>query len=398
MSRMSDKPTFVPATGTLGWIEHIYLTEGPQAAEVAYEQLLPGAATEVYRIFRKGEGVPTSRPEIGVQDAISYSNYGPPALWGAPFSISLMRLQNVRKQDEYVFHPGEEIVVPMEGSVDYSFFWSPGSTGLRRDIVQVETGEIARINPLLPHHGWSAQKSAADAFLALFHDADSSVVFDLDYAVRKKRTEERKADETRRRVNSSELKEPGHFVLRVWGIADRIRTQRQRASLTIQQLADLVGIDSSHLSRIENASTNVSIDVLTQICTVLRIDILPRVHSTNWNCVRSQFSRMNEAMCLVQPQMQFHHLHPRNVVLYENRPIAMETIGSAENFASWIVMEGRFILELKEPFNRSEILERGAVIHFRKNVHVRTQPLEQSRILRIGVSDVRTFHDSRRTD
>ena len=67
---------------------------------------------------------------------------------------------------------------------------------------------------------------------------------------------------TPRRITMTDLKDPARYALVAWGIAEKIRLHRELANLRVTTLARACGIDPSHLSRIENADTNVSLENL----------------------------------------------------------------------------------------------------------------------------------------
>ncbi|MGB4780199.1 helix-turn-helix domain-containing protein [Microbacterium sp.] len=56
-------------------------------------------------------------------------------------------------------------------------------------------------------------------------------------------------------------------------IGSRLRAVRQARSLTIEQLADLVQLTKSHLSRIERDLVSPSVSTLVTICDVLSIEV-----------------------------------------------------------------------------------------------------------------------------
>ena len=56
-------------------------------------------------------------------------------------------------------------------------------------------------------------------------------------------------------------------------IGRRIRQNRVRLNITQEQLAEMVNVSVPHISRIENGSSQPSLQVLVDICNILKITI-----------------------------------------------------------------------------------------------------------------------------
>lgn len=379
---MTSSEAQKPSPGTLGWIQYLYETEGREASLQAFELAVPGAIYSSYRVVRRSQGAPSLRTDILETDAITYTNFSPPALWGTPYSLLKMVLSPKPKEDVYVVHSGEELLVPTTGRVRYVFYGGTEKSVARRIEEDFAPDEFARINPAVPHHGWAIGESTAEAWLALYHDPDSSAAFDLETRLRQS-----KAINTRRRFQMKDLADQGQYALAAWGISDRIRTQRQRANLTIAQLSEMVHIDASHISRIENAATNVSLDVLKQICKFLRIDLGALVASANWHLVRTRFDA-DIHKCMSSPPGRKHQLHPVLKTFDGGQAISTVSGSKDSQVTSWIVLRGKAIAEIQGGDSGLEILEEGTVIHFRNEVEVQVQPLMDTVVLQIALSPV----------
>lgn len=57
-------------------------------------------------------------------------------------------------------------------------------------------------------------------------------------------------------------------------LANFIKDTRLKNNLTQAQLAEKLQIDYKHLSRLENANSNVTFDMFLDICNILNVDIL----------------------------------------------------------------------------------------------------------------------------
>lgn len=56
-------------------------------------------------------------------------------------------------------------------------------------------------------------------------------------------------------------------------IGQRISELRQEKGLSLKELADMVGIDFSNLSKIERGKYNVGIDILYKVCKALVVEL-----------------------------------------------------------------------------------------------------------------------------
>ena len=82
-----------------------------------------------------------------------------------------------------------------------------------------------------------------------------------------------------RRASARQLEDPSHYALVAWGLLERIRSHRERARLTITELAVRCDLDAGHLSRVEAGKANLSLEALVRIARFLQInvaDLVPR--------------------------------------------------------------------------------------------------------------------------
>ena len=59
----------------------------------------------------------------------------------------------------------------------------------------------------------------------------------------------------------------------------RMRTQRRRLSMTLQQLSAASGVSTGYLSQVERGNATPSLGTLNQIATALAVDLDHFVHS-----------------------------------------------------------------------------------------------------------------------
>ena len=389
----------------LALIESLYFRAGAGAAQQQLQRLL-GPEQDVRPYALCDTGQPSVGMDISPEDEISYESFSPPASWNAAYSIQRVRL-GAREKTEFVFHPGEELMIPTRGAVAYHFFWSPGSSLPQRILLHppVGTGRIARINPQIPHHAWGAKEDAV-AWLVLRHATNSPVALVMDgdasfavrgsggphtsLPVRDARTSAVRAP-MRRRVTANDLRKPGAYAMIAWGISELIRDTRQKTGLTTTDLARQVGIDPSSLSRLEEAKANVSIEMLARVCRVLRIGIGERMASGSWIHESAELNAKSNdlfAPVLYAPSGT-HYLHPYTQNFSPGERCSIETGRSKDTaqISSWIVLKGKLLLELPSNLGgRSILAETGNVIHFREKSKVAVQALLPSTVVQIVYS------------
>jgi len=390
MSQKRIKPS--QKEGSLSWLEEIYFEQGRDAATEAFERLLPEAAIKPYAILRSGAGLPTQRTDTEAQDGIVYEGFSAPAFWDVPYSLLRVRFEHVPKSD-FIFHGGEEILIPIAGEIAYHFYSSVESPRPRKVTLAppLKAGDIIRINPQLPHHTWAADRSGAEAWMIIRHLSDSASSISIN-----SRVSNADLHPTPRRVTARDLKEPGRYALIAWGLSEKIRLHRERANWRIAQLAAACGIDPSYLSRIENADTNPSLETLVRIARLLHINIEEIVALVSW-CYQvgtlpdpESWSRepMHHAVLPKPPGLQhfLHFIHwgvPAESVLEVPRSYTCADGVSS----SWIVLDGRVIFEISTGAEACpELLERGSVIHFRDAAPRGIQALRDSELVQVVYS------------
>jgi len=137
----------------LALIEQLYFGIGYKAAQEQMEHLLDGDS----RPFAVSEsGRATTCVHFSACDEVSLQDFSPPAHWNVAYSIQFARLRN-KERDEYLFYPGEQILIPVEGEIHYHFFWTPGGRTPERMLLSqpVNKNSILRINPQIPHQAWA---------------------------------------------------------------------------------------------------------------------------------------------------------------------------------------------------------------------------------------------------
>jgi transcriptional regulator with XRE-family HTH domain len=407
MSSQSEaKRQNLPANPSgLAQIEKIYFGAGSRAAQEQLQHLL-GSEQSLRPYALSDTGEASAVADITSVAYASSQGYNPPTGWNAAYSLQLVQFDNQENDaDEYGFHSGEEILIPVHREVQYQFFWTPGGRPPESLIMTPSgaEGSVLRINPQIPHRV-RAVKGAATAWLALRHATNSPVALVMDRATgpfvleqtagsSQSFTADTEASSSprnlrRRSITGGELKKAGVYALVAWGISEFIRDARQRTGRTTTELANQIGIDPSSLSRLEEAKANVSIDLLAKVCRCLRIGMAERIESGNWTHEREtiEFSRSGQVDPILPKPTGTHALHPYILRLAKGE---MSTISTSRGkdpnqISSWIVVKGRILLELPPEWGgKTAIIDAGNVIHFREQGILGIHPLLDSTIVQI---------------
>ncbi len=382
-------PKPAPKLGTLASVQEAYFGAGAAEARAMLRQGLSEESLRQYHVISPSGGRPSIRTDTAPQDGITYRNFGAPAHWEAPYSVLQATFPN-RTQTAYLHHSGEELLLPVDGSVDYHFYWSPGGERPKRRVLDgpVAVGDLVRIHPQVPHHTWAATRNGATAWMVFRDISGTSAAISTD-------TPRPGGDQMRasRRITEKELKDsgrPAFYAFITWGLAERLRFYRERAHLRVADVAFQCGIDASHLSRIENGDVNVSLDVLDRVTAFLHLDLEHLIDEHPWFYLRSSLLARSQAPAddgewLLCPEGGGpHYLHARHWSAPANRQELPALAGTATLFTSWILLQGRLILRTDGSTSaHHELLEAGSVVHFRGRVPRWIQVLEDASCLEV---------------
>jgi transcriptional regulator with XRE-family HTH domain len=378
----------LPKQPSLSWLEELYFAEGHEAANEAFQRLLPDAELRSYHVQRPGQGPPAQKTDTQSGDSVVYRSFNAPSLWNMPYSVLRMRPDHTPRSD-FVYHGGEELLVPISGRIQYHFFCNADAKRPECKIAEslVGPGSVIRINSQLPHHAWAVDEGGAEAWMILRHfgsaDASSRVNFEwtgID------------SHSAPRAVKAEDLMVPGRYALISWGLAEKIRLYREQANLRVIQVANACAISPAQLSRIESAESDVPIDILIRIAKFLRIGIDDLIAPVPWLYQMFDLPRAGDKsldplqLLLDRPPGSDHYLHPswRSLPAGTAVEIREQDWLKAGAVVSWIVLAGRVIVSIKVKLENSlELLEEGSVIHFRRASPVRIQALESSEILQV---------------
>ncbi len=384
---------------TFGHVADLYFSRGSSSAMAELEKshrhwLLPWSVTDpetAQEVFRTDT--------VTEQDQIAYSDYSPPPLWEPPYSILRARFAKER-QDSLIFHPGEELLVPIgDGEINYQF-WTYEGTPCKPKLVEkgpFRAGQICRINPATPHHTWGATASA-EAFM-FFRDLVGTPIA-IKHA-RLRLRGERAADDSHRTSIEELRNNPARFWMTATKVAEKVRLFRTASDLQIQDLAELCELDRGFLSRLEEGKVNLSFHNLVRVAQSLGFDPFETLRDDFWFCESAslignpdQEGRLNliEPLSSRQnPSKNRHFLHVRQLELsaghrkslIEPQPLPLGTM------ASWIALKGeiKFTLHLAaangRPMDVVRFLNNGSVLHLREPCNCDIRAIEPSKLLEL---------------
>jgi transcriptional regulator with XRE-family HTH domain len=309
---------------------------------------------------------------------------------GLPYAILSVTYRG--QPEDFMFHPGEEILIPIHGKVGYSIFWRPDAAKGDVRVASVERPSIIRINPQLPHHIFAPGSSEAKAWI-IFRDVGDSVAAIVDEPraqrpARKVLPAAKKGNEAgaravrsatkkaapQNRVRLDELRDPARYGLIAWGVAQAIQRHREHAHMRVTELAKACEIDASHLSRVESMTANVSLDTLSRIASVLHVKltdlILPPTWREPWLVDTKTAPRDAEWEWPLCPEDD-HSLHVTRRQISRDAPIGKSGPGGLRfgsdpaPLSTWIVLKGAVIFEIETAERMlAELLQEHSVIHF----------------------------------
>ena len=380
-------PPRTPKPWTLGWLASVYFNQGREAARNALRAVVP--APGLHAVVKSGRS--TWRTDVEERDGISYDNFNPPAFWETPYSV-LKATFLPRAKDDFMFHHGEEFLAPLDGAITYHFFWSGGDAPAARLVLDepVAVGSIICIDPQTPHHAWAAGGRPAEAWMILRDASNRAVSISVDPDVASR------GDPTgvSRRASVDQLEDPSHYALIAWGLLEKIRTHRERARLTIAELALRCDLDAGHLSRVEAGKANPSLEALVRLARFLQInitDLVPAREELPWRVARLVGQSGQLVPVFPGRTARPHSMHSHVLQLAAGDICDLAAGADPFEHSSWIVLSGQTIFEFTEVATQTgELVERGNVIHFQSALPLRIRALDASRILRVTYAAVCT--------
>lgn len=378
---MPKKNIVKTKSGTLGWLSDLYFLDGRDAAQKAFSAgnyVLP-AETLPYHVLKHDQPKPTNRTDAKNSDRISYQSFAPPDFWESPYALLKATFDYAPKKD-FIFHSGEEVLIATAGEVYYHFYGDFGNKSPAvKKIGPLRPGHMIHFDSAIPHHTWGG-KTGGVAWMVIRH------LSNIQYAISVPRLGLDKDSHTSPRVRTlEELQKPGIYALIAWHIAEKISLHRKRAGFTATELAKRCGLDPGHVTRIENAETNPSLDALTRMCKELGVAIHDLVAPVRAKMETAAIPKVARSVFHgpLSTSALPHRIHTRYWNIPNNQTSLLQTELEG-TVASWIVLEGRVILDLVfDKREVSELLNAGSVIHFRPGVTMNVQAVSDSQLIEI---------------
>ena len=385
----SNLPGAHPRRKTLGSLEQAYFVGGGHELQDALAESAPEPRQlGDYIVNRSSDANPELRTDVLESDKLSYLSYGPPNVWQTPYEIHRVLLDPLAKQLDFIYHPGEELLTPILGPVQYHFFWTPGGKRPSHDKVKLlEPGDIARINPSLPHHGWLPEHHETQGQAWMIFSNDIPTAISLDRRFQRSGSKHRP-----RRVSSSQLSTEGRYALIAWGLADAIRLRRHAADLPLSELADAAEIDRSYLLRIERGDANPSVSTLMKLADALHIDVQQHLQQSAWHFHDATLwpkSRPAEQVGVICTDPTFAYPHVLHTSSIELGVKALCSPKTTAEFASWIILDGNVDASISPRSRKSsgqnsvERLGVHSVLHVRDFADLQFEGVTKARILGI---------------
>jgi transcriptional regulator with XRE-family HTH domain len=368
---------------TIQSLENLYFTDGYDGVKGALARKFESGAIDT-PFWLSEAGKNAYRTDVGQSEHLRFESFSPPPLWQAPYAISLAHF--TRREEgpftKFIYHGIEEILVPIEGTIQYRFFHSRG-----KEPPQVKLGQnlvadrsIIRVNPQLPHStaavtreasAWMVFRDSSNATARLVRSASSEVSTKGRHVKPKNKDrhvsgegDQDRHPQGQRVIKLEELAAPGAYSLIAWNIAELVRNARLRSALSLEQLGKLVGMDRTSLSRLERADLNIRLDRLITICNELDLDISASILAGSWTDETKSLPKFPCRPEFWSPLVERHVGHVLRtfiIDLEKGRKESFEVLRDSE-FSTWIALRGRAIVDVDR---KSLVVNEGSVLHFR---------------------------------
>lgn len=87
-------------------------------------------------------------------------------------------------------------------------------------------------------------------------------------------------------------------------IGERIQQERKKKGLSQSRLAELLGISSSYVSRVERGVAKVSLELLSNISILLNIDIADLISNTSYDSNHYLEKDLHELLASATPKQR----------------------------------------------------------------------------------------------
>jgi transcriptional regulator with XRE-family HTH domain len=170
-----------------------------------------------------------------------------------------------------------------------------------------------------------------------------------------------------RRVSPSDVANLGRYALIAFGIAESIRHRRESLGLPLTEFARQLGVDPSHVSRIENADTNPSLVVLSAISSALGLSLRQLLTPPRWAFTADwpNSDPLGSAGEASSADISHGHALHHRIVTVPAKGFS-RTLGITQDFVTCIALDGEAIVRFRiEGQEQSEFLGEAGVVHAR---------------------------------
>lgn len=395
--------------GTVGHLQEVFVQDDRAFKEIYEDLVRTISGKEFHYSHIRGTDAPRAkRSEVPYGTPIKYWLYNAPGFWGDRH-FSVMRWQVTADEADspgFFSHTGEELLYTPDDGLYYGFFSPRRSDDL---VIKVPAERIVRVHPEVPHRnfkrrprtkwrdpegpsGWIILRSESDTqFTSAYpeepesgdtqHDGDTGGAADdaADDNNHPRRT-------AHKPLTRKKLQDASVFAMHAWGIGEQIRWQRQKAGLTINELAQLTAMNASYLGRLEKGEVNISIPNLRRIAQLVGL---------NLTRLEDAIRATDNPMFLERRAPGTHWLHAhRHVVEEKGRlPVKPPKERLAGESSTWIVVEGELVFQLDvdgTPKPLKEFVSGDDVVHLREPIRendgITFTALERSVLLEIRYS------------
>ena len=362
---------------TLGKLVGTYLSGGPEAARHEFQRFAPRQESERLVVIHPADATLVTRTHTDEQ-RIGYLSFDAPADWHVPYAIEYATFARSSEPDQFMHHAGEELLMVLRGKINYVLVSKPNEA--ERLPQPLGPGKLVRVNCSLPHNAWTTSKSA-EAWMIFRDIRETASAIATPF-------EQQRPSWGPRLLPLSAFERPAHWALAAWGIADQLRTERERSRLSLRQVAVSSDLDPSYLFRIESGDANVTIDALARVAGVLGVRLEETVAPSDWNyriddVGANTLRRRKVSQRPLTPPTVPHRLHGESVLLTKGVSWSVpDTDGAPE---SWIVLSG--LITIESEARPPVTVHPGSVLHIRDNCPATFTTHQPSALLRIRYSE-----------
>jgi len=287
-------------------------------------------------------------------DRTEYLDYTP--LWQDTPYLVLRAQINANPNEYFNSFPGQEIFIPINGEVAYTFLRAPKKT----ESVIVSPDSFLRAHTQIPHQ----RNGQGEGWLIVYDEFKAACRF---YA----RAELPETENNRDRTNNilledNELRSNRHYMI-ASGLVHFIRNRRYQLGLTIAEAAEISGCSKSLIHQFERGCTALRPSNLSALFKAFEIFELPPLPSKPYDLEK-----------IISPTKK-QERSPFDVQILQFKKGHVYAHNTAAERESWIANKGMIKFDSA---TGTKLLAGGEVIHFRKPGSLTVNALEDCLLIR----------------